>query len=95
MPSTLTSERKVEQLFTALGRRPDVAVSTQNQAFNAIAFFHEDVLGAPLQNADALPAEQPARLPHAPTVGATRALLQAVCDVAGIPEQPPRGHYGN
>jgi hypothetical protein len=85
MPPNLTSEQKLERFLTALALRRDVAASTQNQAFNAIAFFYKDVLGTPLQNVDALRATRPALLRHAPTIAETRALLQAIRDVAGYP----------
>ena len=85
MPPTLTSEQKLERFLTALALRRNVAASTQNQAFNAIAFFYKDVLGTPLQDVNALRATRPALLRHAPTVDETRALLQAVRDVAGYP----------
>jgi integron integrase len=85
MPPNLTSEQKLERFLTALALRRDVAASTQNQAFNAIAFFYKDVLGTPLQNVDALRATRPAHLRHAPTIAETRALLQAVRDVGGYP----------
>jgi hypothetical protein len=81
----LSCEQKLERFLSALAQRHAVAASTQNQAFNAIAFFYKDVLGTPLQNVDALRATRPAHLRHAPTVTETRALLQAVRDVAGYP----------
>jgi hypothetical protein len=56
MPNSLSSEKKVERFLTDLARQRDVAASTQNQAFNALAFFYKDVLGAPLQAVDALRA---------------------------------------
>jgi len=85
MPRTLTSEQHVEWSLVALAQRHDVAASTQNQAFNAIAFFHKDVLVTPTQNVDALRATRPTHLRHAPTIAETRALLQAIRDVAGCP----------
>ena len=85
MPPTLTSEQKLERFLTELALKRDVAASTQSQAFNAIAFCYKDVLGTPLHNVDALQARQPVHLRHAPTVAETRALLQAVGDVAGYP----------
>ncbi len=83
LPLTLSREQKLEHILTALALRHDVAASTQNQAFNAIACFSKDVLGTPLQNLDALRATRPAHLRHAPTVSETRSLLQAVPDLAG------------
>ena len=44
MPHALSSEQKVERFLTELALKRDVAASTQNQAFNAIAFFYKDVL---------------------------------------------------
>jgi integrase len=71
--------------LTDLALSRDVAASTQNQAFNAIAFFYKDVLGNPLHDVDALRATRPVHLRHAPTISETRALLQAVPDLAGYP----------
>ena len=83
LPPTRSREQKLEHILTALALRHDVAASTQNQAFNAIACFSKDVLGTPLQNLDALRATRPAHLRHAPTVSGTRSLLQAVPDLLG------------
>ena len=83
IPPTLTSEQKLKHFLTSLALRRDVAASTSNQAFNAIAFFYKDVLGTPLQNVEAFGATRPAHLRHAPTIAETRALLQAVRGVAG------------
>jgi len=85
IPPTLTSEQKLERFLTELALTRDVAASTQNQAFNAIAFFYKDVLGTPLHDVDALRATRPVHLRHAPTLTETRALLQAVGDVGGYP----------
>ena len=85
IPPTLTSEQKLERFLTQLALTRDVAASTQNQAFNAIAFFYKDVLGTPLHDVDALRATRPVHLRHAPTLTETRALLQAVGDVGGYP----------
>jgi len=85
MPGSLTSEQKLENFLTSLARNRDLAASTQNQAFNAILFFYNEVLRQPLQNIDALRATRPARLRHAPTVAETQALLQTVRDRAGYP----------
>lgn len=85
MPPTLPSEQKLERFLTNLALQHNVAASTQTQAFNAIAFFYKDVLGTPLRDVNALRAKRPAFLRHAPTVAETRALLQAVGDVAGYP----------
>ena len=83
MPPSLSSEQKLERFLTELAVSRDLAASTQNQAFNAIAFFYKDVLGKPLQNVESRRAVRPLHLRHAPTVSQTRALLQAVPEVAG------------
>ncbi len=85
MPSTLTSEAKMERFLSELALRHDVSASTQNQAFNAILFFYRDVLGQELKNVQALRATRPAQLRHAPTVEETRQLLAKVRDVGGYP----------
>ena len=83
MPEGLSSEKKLETFLTDLARHRDISASTQNQAFNAIAFFYKDVLGNPLHGVEALRATRPVHLRHAPTISETRVLLQAVCDLAG------------
>jgi len=44
MPAALSSEQKLECFLTDLARRSDLAASTQNQAFNAVLFFYNEVL---------------------------------------------------
>ena len=79
--------------------RHDVAASTQNQAFNAIAVFHKPVLGSPSPTVDALRAKCPAHPRHTPTIAESRALPQAVGDVGFSLSSPTRqatdhGHPG-
>ena len=38
-PPTVTSNQKMERFLTEFAHRRDVAASTQNQAFNPIAFL--------------------------------------------------------
>ena len=85
MPPLLASEQKVERFLTDLALKRNVSASTQNQAFNAILFFYKDVLAAPLKNVDALRAERPSHIRHAPTIEETRKLLAAVRNVGGYP----------
>lgn len=85
MSNSLSSEQKLENFLTHLARHRELSASTQNQAFNAILYFYNEVLRQPLQNIDALRARRPARLRHAPTVSETQALLQTVRDRAGYP----------
>ena len=83
IPPTLPSEKKPERFLSQLALRRGVAASTQNQAFNAVAFFYKDVLGTPLHDVHALRATRPVHFHHAPTLTETRALRQAVGDVGG------------
>lgn len=85
LPRDLSSEQKLEHFLAQLALRRHVAAATQNQAFNAIAFFYKDVLGTPLHDVVALRAKRPLHLRNAPTVMQTQALLQAVRNVAGYP----------
>ena len=85
MPTSLSSEQRLEHFLTELARNRDAAASTQNQAFNAILFFYKEVLRQPLQGVDAFRARRPAHLRHAPTVPETLALLQTAQNVAGYP----------
>ena len=79
-----SSEEKVEAFLTAEARR-GVAASTQNQAFNALAFFYKEVRKTPLGPIEAARARRPERVRTALTVEETRALLGAVEDVGGYP----------
>ena len=81
MPHSLSSEQRLERFLTQLASNSNVSASTQNQALNAILFFYGAVLGQPIQGVDALRANRPVHLRHAPTVPETRALLQSVPDV--------------
>lgn len=84
MPTTLSSEKKLERFLTELAHK-NVSAATQNQAFNAIIYFYKDVLEMPLKNVDALRANRPKHLRHAPTVQETFELLKQIKDVAGYP----------
>lgn len=83
-PGLGSSEQKVEAFLTAEARR-GVAASTQNQAFNALAFFYKEVLKTPLGPIDAARARRPQRVRTALSVEETRALLGAVEEVGGYP----------
>jgi integrase len=85
MPHELTSEKKMEKFLTDLACKRDVSASTQNQAFNAILFFYQNVLEQPLGNVRALRATRPVHERHAPTVAETQLLLQTVRNQGGYP----------
>lgn len=74
LPAELSSERKMEAFLTMLART-DVSASTQNQAFNALLFFYEQVTGRKLENVQALRAKKPMHLRRAPEVPEVKALL--------------------
>jgi integron integrase len=85
MPDSLSSEQKLERFLTGLARHQDVAVSTQNQALNAVLYFYKEVLGKPLQGINSLRSRRQPHIRHAPTIKETQTLLRAVPDVYGYP----------
>jgi integron integrase len=82
LPVHLTSEQKLERFLTAMAK-DEVTASTQNQAFNALVFFYQEVMGVPLANVQALRAHRPKQVRHAPSREDTLRLLQAVQAEAG------------
>ena len=76
-PAHLASEQKLERFLTALAKQ-DVAASTQNQAFNAVILFYQNVLGLELKGVQALRARQTKSVRRAPTREETFRLLQTV-----------------
>ncbi len=84
-PEGLTSEQKLERFLTELARDRDISAVSQNQAFNAVLFFYQDVLGQPLQKVDALWALRPARMRTAPSIEHTQALPKTVRNLGGYP----------
>lgn len=80
----MTAEQKVEAFLSDLARQ-DVSASTQNQAFNALVMFYREIVGQPLARIDALRANKPITLRHAPDREEVRALLAKVKDVHGYP----------
>jgi integrase len=85
IPPELPSNKKLERFLTELAQVHDVSASTQNQAFNAILYFYEQVLGQPLGDVRALRATRPVHERHAPTPSETQALLQTVRNQGGYP----------
>ena len=79
-----TSEQRFERFLTQLAL-DGVSASTQNQAFNAILFFYQEVLKQPLQNVKALRATRPARLRHAPSKQDVAAMFSKIEDIGGYP----------
>jgi integron integrase len=85
MPEALSSEKKIERFLTDLARDRDVSASSQNQALNAILFFYKDVLGQTIGKVDALRAQRPVHMRHAPTISETQQLLRTVGNLGGYP----------
>ena len=82
LPVHLSSEQKLERFLTELAKDA-VAASTQNQAFNAMVFFYQEVMAVPLLNIQALRARRPEQLRHAPGREDTLRLLKTVAADAG------------
>lgn len=83
-PASWTSAQKVQRFLTDEAHR-GVAASTQNQALNALVFFYESVLEAPLGTIEAARARRPPTVRTALSSDETLRLLEAVEDVAGYP----------
>lgn len=79
-----STEAKIEGFLTSLAKR-GVSASTQNQAFNAILFFHREVLRVEVGRVDALRAKRPTVVRTAPSVDDVRKILSGVQDVSGYP----------
>lgn len=78
------SEEKIGAFLTSLAES-GVSASTQNQAFNALLFFHREVLRVELGKIDSLRANSPECVRTAPSIDETRRILAGVVDVAGYP----------
>jgi integron integrase len=73
-------KREIEAFLTHLAVECDVAPATQNQAFNALLFLYEQVLGIPLkeQNIQALRAKPKKRIPVVLDKEETKAVIERV-----------------
>jgi integron integrase len=69
---------EIEQFLTNLAVNGHVAASTQNQAFNALLFLYQQVLGIELPRLDALRARRPKRLPIVLSPKEVRLFLDVV-----------------
>jgi integron integrase len=74
----------IEQFLTHLAVDATVAASTQNQAFFALLFLYQQVLGIELGRIDALRAKRPERLPVVMSRTEVRQVLDAVEGAAGL-----------
>jgi hypothetical protein len=66
---------EIEMFLTELAVKGHVSASTQNQAFCALLFLYQDVLGIELPRLDAVRARRPQRLPTVLSPEEVRALL--------------------
>lgn len=73
-PNTL-AEPEVERFLSYLAINRDVAVNTQNQAFNALIFLYRHVLNKPLVGLDACRAKRARKLPAVLNRPEMKALL--------------------
>lgn len=71
-------ERDVEGFLSWLAVQRQLAVSSQNQALNALVFFYKEVLGQPLGEFSAVRSKRPERLPTVLSVEETRLVLAAL-----------------
>jgi site-specific recombinase XerD len=78
------SRTRIEAYLTALAHRR-VSASTQNQAFNAIKYYYNQVRCETVEGIDALRASRPRTHRTALSREDTLALLDRIRDVAGYP----------
>jgi integrase len=84
-------EAKVEAFLTDLAVNGKGAASTQNQAFNALLVLYREILRQPLENAQALRADRPVRVPIVLTPEEVKSVIQAM---SGTPQLVAKLLYG-
>jgi integron integrase len=75
---------EIEMFLTDLAVNSHVAASTQNQAFCALLFLYQEVLGIRLARFDALRARRPRRLPTVLSAAEVTLVLDAVRGSDGV-----------
>ena len=85
---------EIEQFLTDLAANGHVSASTQNQAFHALLFLYQQVLGIQLPRLDALRARRPKRLPTVLSPEEVRCFLDAVEGGEGLYRLMTRLLYG-
>jgi integron integrase len=85
---------EIEQFLTDLAVHGHVAASTQNQAFHALLFLYQQVLGMQLPRLDVLRAKRPKRLPTVLSPDEVRRFLDAVEGGDGLYRLMARLLYG-
>jgi integron integrase len=92
-PSTMGAP-EIEQFLTDRAVNGHVAASTQNQAFHALLFLYQQVLGIELPRINALRARRPKRLPSVLAPEEVRRFLDAVEGGDGLYRLMARLLYG-
>jgi integron integrase len=82
-PNTMGAP-EIEMFLTDLAVNAHVAASTQNQAFHALLFLFQQVLGIELPRLDAVRAKRPRRLPVVLSAEEVRQLLDAIRGADGV-----------
>src|SRR5258706_3707345 len=85
------AEGKIETFLSDLAVNGNVAVSTQNQAFNALLFLYHEVLHQELGSIEAVRVTRPARVPIGMTPDEVTAVIQAM---TGAPQLLAKLLYG-
>jgi integron integrase len=86
------AEPKIEAFLSNLAVAGKVAVSTQNQAFNALLFVYREVLHAQVGNIDSVRATRPVRVPIVLTTEEARRVITAM---TGTPQLVVKLIYGS
>ena len=85
------AEPKMEAFLSHLAVDGNVAVSTQNQAFNALLFVYREVFHVQLGNIDSVRATRPARVPTVLTPDEAKQIISAM---TGMPQLIVKLLYG-
>ncbi len=86
-------EKKVEDFLGYLAIQRNVAISTQNQAMNALVFLYKRVLETPLEKrVDAIRSTKNKRIPVVLTQGEVK---QMICLLEGVPQLIVKLLYGS
>jgi integrase len=88
----LPAEPKIEAFLSELAVKGNVAVSTQNQAFNALLFVYREVLHVQVGNIESVRARRPARVP---TVLTPEEAGRIIAAMSGTPQLVVKLLYGS
>jgi len=86
------AEGKIEAFLSDLAEHGNVAVSTQNQAFNGLLFLYQQVLHQKLGNIQAVRATRPQRVPIVLTAEEVKLVITAL---SGTPQLVVKLLYGS